>query len=91
MEKINFYKTSNTALSIKEIFCLYCDGIFHELEDHELEECPICGGDFGDIEPSENACDDNTYILIVDHKTGIPRIVKRDEVEFQGSETTEIA
>ena len=38
-EKINFYKTSNAAVSIKEIFCNHCHGTFYELEDHELEYC----------------------------------------------------
>ncbi|MEB8638163.1 hypothetical protein P4H32_31460 [Bacillus cereus] len=81
MEKINFFKTSNTTLSIKEMFCNYCDGVFFEFEDHELDECPLCGGNFGEIEPSENSCDDDTYVLIVDHKTGVPRIVKDGEYE----------
>lgn len=81
MEKINFFKTSNTTLSIKEMFCFFCNDTFYEFEDHELDLCPKCGGDFGEMEPSENDCDDNTYILIVDHKTGVPRVVRDDEVE----------
>lgn len=81
MESINFFKTSNTTLSIKEMFCNHCNGKFYELEDHELDECPLCEGDFVEIEPSENACDDDTFVLIVDHKTGMPRILKDGEYE----------
>lgn len=79
MEKINFFRTSNTAISIKEMICNYCEEKFYEIEDREIEECPLCGGDFSDLEPSENKHDDETYTLIVDPETGVPRILVKGE------------
>lgn len=79
MANIDFQKTSNSCISIKEMFCHSCNGSFYELEDHELDQCPLCEAEFDDIEhiePSENASDDETWTLIVDHKTGRPSIIK---------------
>jgi hypothetical protein len=79
-KQINFHKTSNMAIEIKELFCLYCNGVFYELDSRELDECPLCENRFNS-EPSENDYDSETYTLIVDPKTGVPSVIRNDEYE----------
>jgi len=79
-KSINFFKTSNSAIEINEMLCPYCDGIFYEMEDRQLDECPLCDVEF-DEEPTKNAADAESYTLIVDHKTGIPSVIRNDEYE----------
>jgi len=79
-KSINFFKTSNSAIEINEMQCPYCDGTFYEMEGRQIDECPLCDADF-DEEPNHNATDSESYTLIVDHKTGIPSIIRNDEYE----------
>jgi uncharacterized Zn-finger protein len=79
-KSINFFKTSNQAIEINEMWCPYCEGVFYELDDHTLDDCPLCNAKF-DEEPSRNNWDSDTYTLIVDHKTGIPSVIQNDEYE----------
>ncbi|MDO3682175.1 hypothetical protein [Paenibacillus ehimensis] len=94
MEKksIDFFRTSNTAIEINEMWCPYCEGVFYELDEHALDECPLCRSVFVE-EPSLNEHDSETYTLIVDHKTGIPTVIRNDEYEPvlrpKATETTE--
>lgn len=81
MEKINFHKTSNMVIAIQEQFCNHCNKVFYELEGQELEKCPLCEGDFSELEPSQNVCDYDTYSIVLDPKTGVPRIIKEGEYE----------
>jgi len=82
MEKksINFWKTSNAAVEIVQMCCPFCDGEWYELDDHELEDCPLCDAEFYE-NPMRESYDSETYTLIVDHKTGIPSIIRNDEYE----------
>lgn len=79
-KSINYFQTSNMAIEINEMWCYSCDGTFYELEEHTLEECPLCNAQF-EHEPSKNDWDADTYTLIVDHKTGIPSVIRNDEYE----------
>ncbi|MEK4878907.1 MULTISPECIES: hypothetical protein [Paenibacillus] len=79
-KSINFWKTSNAAIEIVVMCCPYCDGEFYELDDYELEDCPLCNAAF-DKEPTKDGYDSSTYTLIVDHKTGVPSVIKMDEYE----------
>ncbi|MEK3987665.1 hypothetical protein MHB77_30490 [Paenibacillus sp. FSL K6-3166] len=79
-KSINFWITSNAAVEVVVRCCPYCDGEFYELDDHELEECPLCNVEF-DKEPMKQSYDSSTYSLIVDHKTGIPSVIKMSEYE----------
>ena len=81
MEVINFRKTSNAVIAVKECICNYCNKIFYELGAHALDECPLCDGDFSELEPSENECDYDTYSIALDPKTGVPRVIKEGEYE----------
>ncbi|MBU7319010.1 hypothetical protein [Paenibacillus oleatilyticus] len=82
MEKksIDFFRTSNTAIEINEMWCPYCEGVFYELDMYELDECPLCRSVFVE-EPSLNESDSDEYTLIVDPQTGIPTVIRNDEYE----------
>lgn len=82
MEKksINFWKTSNMPIEINKMWCEQCQEPFYEIDDHELEECPNCGYEFYQS-PSKDDWDSETYTLIVDHKTGVPSVIRNDEYE----------
>jgi len=82
MEKksINFWKTSNAAVEIVQMCCPFCDGEWYELDDHELEDCPLCDAEFYE-NPMRESYDSETYTLIVDHKTGVPSLIKMGEYE----------
>lgn len=75
---IDFYKTSNMAIEINEMYCEICESPFYELDGHELDNCPKCGHSFVGHEPEVNDRDDDTYLLIVDPVTGVPAVVRRD-------------
>lgn len=77
---INFWETSNEAIAIRRLYCPHCEGEFYEIDDHELDDCPICHKAIFD-EPEILAWDSSTYTLIVDHKTGVPSIIRNDEYE----------
>jgi len=74
---IDFHKTSNMAIEINEMCCSACHKTFYELEDHELDQCPMCDYMYGTHEPDKNDSDCDTYLLIVDPNTGIPSIIRR--------------
>ncbi|KWX79942.1 hypothetical protein [Paenibacillus jilunlii] len=82
MEKksINFWETSNMAVQIRRMCCPECEGEFYEIDDHVLEDCPICHVALFD-EPETMEWDSTTYTLIVDHKTGVPSVIRNDEYE----------
>ncbi|MEK0313731.1 hypothetical protein [Cohnella sp. 56] len=86
-KSIDFFKTSNMAVEINIMRCVHCEGEFYELEDKELDDCPLCGNGF-DEEPVKEAYDSETYTLIVDHKTGIPSVIRNDEYEPVTKEPT---
>lgn len=79
-KSINFWETSNMAIAVRRLCCPECEGEFYEIDDHELDECPICHVAIFD-EPETLGWDSSTYTLIVDHKTGVPSVIKMDEYE----------
>lgn len=79
-KSIDYFKTSNMAIEINKMWCEQCQEPFFELEDRELDECPNCGREFHQA-PSKDDWDSDTYTLIVDHKTGIPSVIRNDEYE----------
>lgn len=81
-KSINFWETSNMAIQIRSLCCPHCEGEFYEIDDHELEECPVCHKEL-DEEPEMLAWDSETYSLIVDHKTGVPSVIKMSEYETE--------
>lgn len=77
---INYFTTSNQAIEINSMCCPYCDFTFYELEGHELEDCPSCNREFN-MEPELIQWNAETYRLILDHKTGIPRVILDKEYQ----------
>ncbi|MEC0171675.1 hypothetical protein [Paenibacillus graminis] len=79
-KSINFWKTSNSAVEIRTMECPHCERPFYELDGHELDDCPLCGEELHE-EPEPLRYDSRTYTLIVDHKTGVPSVIRNDEYE----------
>lgn len=77
---INYFKTSNSAIEIKELSCPACRGSFYELDSRELDDCPMCDHKFTEA-PFELAYDTETFTLIVDPMTGVPSVIKNVEYE----------
>lgn len=40
--EINFQKLSSISINVCKVRCLHCNQIFHEIFDHEVDECPLC-------------------------------------------------
>jgi hypothetical protein len=75
---IEFYKTSNMAIEIVEMYCDICESPFYELDGRELDCCPKCEHPFVSYTPEKSDSDYDTYLLIVDPVTGVPAVVRRD-------------
>ncbi|KIL34667.1 hypothetical protein SD70_32460 [Gordoniibacillus kamchatkensis] len=77
MKEPNFEVTSNMAIEIMRFNCPACEKVVFEMLDHEVEQCVHCGQEFhGEI---ERDYEPDKYFLLVNPKTGKPRIYEDPE------------
>ncbi|MBB6021421.1 hypothetical protein HNR77_002516 [Paenibacillus sp. JGP012] len=72
--EINFQRLSSISIDVCKMRCPHCNQIFHEIFDHEIEECPLCESSI-DIELRAEEIQEGVYTLILDPQTIIPEII----------------